>query len=89
MLTPAKLSFILKEYKGGKISNLYLTALAEMILHSDKFVSLQHYQEDFYEGMWYILQTITTPFIDGEIESKDVDELLEYLALKYDVDQQI
>lgn len=83
---PSHVKHILLEYLTHKISDKALTSWAEFLCFRADYCSpnyMNDEMEDYYEDMWYVLQCLSTPEIDGAITAERVKQYLSEL-LKYD-----
>jgi hypothetical protein len=79
---PTQVSNMLQMYLGNKINTEELSEWASFIITSDVYVcpDWENDEEaDKYQPMWYILQQLSTPAIDGEITQEGVREHLHIL----------
>jgi len=80
---------MLKKYLDGKISEEELKSFALFILAMDTYVQpnekyceenpTDYEAADLYEDMWYILQQLSSPEIDGELTSERAEKFIETL----------
>lgn len=73
-ITPEKIKLVLSKE---------LQIWADFLCFNDILVTPNHENEDNYEDMWYVLQKISTPFIDGEISIARISDYLSELNKKY------
>ncbi len=79
---PFQVRKIIISYLNGKINSLNLNRWAEFLCFRDEYVSKNWENEksaDFYEDMWYVVQKLSTPEIDGEITPETVRQYLKEL----------
>lgn len=76
-LKPTDLLPVLNQYLHGRLSAEVLRDWASWVLCQED-LSVEGWQSDsvadHYEPMWYVLQQLSTPFIDGEISKELVRE---------------
>jgi hypothetical protein len=97
LLTPRHVRKMLINFLQGKISSLDLTRWAMFITMRDEYVSVDpkidcmtsKFDEigNYYCGMWTIIQRISTPHIDGEVNTISVGRYLEELDSLYKNDK--
>lgn len=66
VVTPKNIAAGIELYLQGGLSAERLVAWASILVCNDCFVSNDGFDDEF-EVMWYVLQRISTPFLDGEI----------------------
>ncbi|PLK50154.1 hypothetical protein [Uliginosibacterium sp. TH139] len=74
-IQPRDLLPVLGQYIEGTISEKQLQQWADWVLQQDEFCVLGCENDsvsDYYEPMWYVLQQLSTPFVDGPITAKAV-----------------
>lgn len=83
IVLPMHVKTILLNYLSGLITAEHLNVWAEFIcLRAGEYVSKNWEDDessDFYEDMWYVVQKISTPEIDGEISPELIKEYLKEL----------
>lgn len=74
MVTPIDIKKMLLDYLDGKLSADDLTNWAGFLCIRTEYVSpkCEDSNPDYYEDMWYVVQCLSTPEIDGEINEKQV-----------------
>jgi len=84
---PADVKYILLQYLSDKISADDLWEWARYILiNSDVYRHPRDHNDDeesdyyYYETMWYVIQRLSTPFLDGEITKPLVERYLTELS---------
>lgn len=83
LITPQQIAKILADYLNKKLNPMELQKWADFLCHNDALYTPRHEGEDYYEDMWHVLQKISTPFIDGEINVNNISEYLTELNNKY------
>lgn len=83
MITPEQIKKVLIDYLDNKISSKELQIWADLLCFNDALFTQNHDDEDHYENMWFVLQKISTPFIDVEINFNNISEYLSELNKKY------
>lgn len=83
LITPEQIKKVLMDYLNKKISSKELQIWADFLCFNDALFTKNHDDEDYYENMWYVLQKISTPFIDGEINFDNISIYLSELNEKY------
>ena len=85
-ITPKDIVPKLQMYIDGNVSSDELVQWSSMILHQDCIV-VKGWEDDqiadHYEPMWYILQQISAPFIDGPITKMRAQDYINKLAELY------
>ncbi|MBA2655188.1 MAG: hypothetical protein H0U71_09030 [Gammaproteobacteria bacterium] len=73
IVTPVEVKKILLAYLSGELSANDLTNWAGFLCIRTEYVSPRHESNpDYYEDMWYVVQCLSTPEIDGEVSEKQV-----------------
>lgn len=89
-ILPKHVKAILLSYLKEKISSEQLNSWAEFIyFRSGEYVS-ENWEDDesadFYEDMWYVIQKLSTPEIDGDITPETVRIYLKELDKYFEND---
>lgn len=66
-ITPIEVQNVLNKYIRGEVDADYLTKWAFLLTTLDEFTTPPNDDEDYYEHMWYVLQQLSSPEIDGKI----------------------
>lgn len=81
-VTPSQIKNILSLYLERKVTKVDLNLWAEFLCFRDEYVSINSENDesaDFYEDMWYVVQKLSTPQIDGEITPETVRQYIKEL----------
>lgn len=82
-ITPQDLIPVLDSYLNGHITPTELQRWSSWVLGQDEFC-VQGWEDDSiadrYEPMWYVLQQLSTPLVDGEITQERVREHVSTLS---------
>src|SRR5579872_7443705 len=76
LITPPQVKKVLTDYLNKKINSKELQIWADFLCFNDALSTPDHQNEDYYESMWHVLQKISTPFIDGEINNDRISDYL-------------
>jgi hypothetical protein len=97
LVTPRHVRKMLINFLQGKVTSPDLTKWAMFITLRDEYVTVDpkidcmtlQFDEiqDYYDGMWSIIQWISTPCIDGEVNTINVGQYLEKLDSLYKNDK--
>lgn len=83
LVTPEHIKKVLIDYLDKKMCSQELSIWADFLCCNDGFFTPYHENEDYYENMWYVVQRISTPFIDGEINIENISKYLAELIFEY------
>lgn len=74
IVTPVDVRKMLLDFLSGKLSADDLTNWAGFLCVRTEYVSpeCEESNPDYYEDMWYVVQCLSTPEIDGEVNEKQV-----------------
>ena len=74
IVTPIDIKKMLLAYLDGKLSADDLTNWAGFLCIRAEYVSpkCEESNPDYYEDMWYVVQCLSTPEIDGEVNENQV-----------------
>jgi len=89
IVKPSHVRNMLKRYLEGTISDVELNRWARFICCRLEYVvpgRNDYAISDFYEGAYYIIQCMSTPEIDGDIDEERIKEYLAELDAKYPID---
>jgi hypothetical protein len=78
---------MLLSYLDGKINAVDLTKWACFICFSGSFCSPNYFDDDaadYYEDMFYVIQKLSTPLIDGDVNEASVKLFLTELEKYHD-----
>ncbi len=80
-VTPSDVKNMLVEYLSGKITADDLNNWAGFLCIRAEYVppEINESDPDYYEDMFYVIQCLSTPEIDGEINEKQVKQYLSEL----------
>lgn len=94
-VTPSDVAKVLKRYLYDEISPKSLQIWADFIVYREEYTAVQSdiepsdpkYDElaDYYEIMWYVLERISTPFLDGELTHDRIKSYLNELKEQYKI----
>lgn len=81
---PSHVEKIINSFLSKKITASELTKWADFIFGRIEYCSVHIDNEDddttdYYEDIWYVIQKLSTPYLDGEITEKLVKEYLKEL----------
>ncbi|MFZ2486473.1 MAG: hypothetical protein WAW84_07790 [Candidatus Rickettsiella isopodorum] len=81
IVNPQDIKKILLAYLSGELSADDLTNWAGFLCIRAEYVSpkCEESNPDYYEDMWYVVQCLSTPEIDGEINEERVKQYLDEL----------
>lgn len=83
LVTPQQVKKVLIDYIHKKINSNELQIWADFLCFNDALSEPNHENEDYYESMWHVLQKISTPLIDGEINNDRIFDYISELEKKY------
>ena len=89
IIKPSHVRKMLLQYLEGEISDYELNQWARFIcLRGEYKVPGRHDDAicDFYEDMYYVIQRVSTPEIDGDIDEDRIQSYLDELDAKYPTD---
>lgn len=74
VVTPDDVKNLLERYLSGKLTSKQLILWAKFLCLRTEYVSPEcdDANPDYYEDMWYVVQCLSTPEIDGEVNQKQV-----------------
>ncbi len=84
IVTPDDVIYVLQKFLSGILPSEYLIDWSSFLILGDMFVDPQwkynqNSNEDLYEPMWWVLQQLTCPAIDGEVTFNRVTKLVKDL----------
>ena len=89
IIKPNQVRHILMRYLSGDVSDLALNQWAKFICSRLEYIVPGGDDDnltDFYEDMYYVIQRISTPEIDGDINQERITLYLNELNTKYSDD---
>ena len=81
-IVPDDIIYVLQKFLSGKLQSEYLLDWSSFLIIENVFVDPEWIYDpysDSYEPIWWVLQQLTCPAIDGAITFTRVKELAKYL----------
>ena len=82
VVTPDEVISVLNKYLWGKLDDKSISNWASFLFFEDAYISPNwedEEQSDKYEPMWYVIQQLSTPAIDGKITPRKIKEHIKEL----------
>lgn len=89
IIKPSQIRKMLLKYLAGEISDFELNRWARFICQRTEYKVPGGDDDninDFYEAMYYVIQRLSTPEIDGDIDENRIQLYLDELDAKYPMD---
>lgn len=78
-IAPKDVKTMMLSYLAGNITADDLTNWAGFLCIRAEYTAPESVDEDYYEGMWDVIQCLSTPEIDGEVNEERVRQYLSEL----------
>jgi len=89
IIKPSQVRKMLLKYLSGELSDFELNQWARFICLRLEYIvpgGDDNKINDFYEDMYYVIQRVSTPEIDGDIDEDRIQSYLDELNAKYPTD---